>query len=166
MQIMKLKNFDHLNCSLAQTLSVIGEHWTLLIIRDVFMGLRRFDEVQKDLNIARNVLSERLKGLVAEGILEKTRGESGFYEYQLTDKGLALQPILLSMTHWGDKYKPNPKGKRLTFVDRREGRPIQSMCVRAQDGRKLGPKDVKVKRGPGHKSSRLDVPLTENRSQL
>ncbi len=160
MQTMKLKNFDHLNCSLAQTLSVIGEHWTLLVIRDVFMGLRRFDEIQKDLDIARNVLSQRLKRLVAEDILEKSRGESGFNEYRLTQKGLALQPILLSMTHWGDKYKPNPKGKRLTFIDRQDGRPIQPMSVRAQDGRKLKPKDVKIKRGPGYKSSRLDVPLT------
>ena len=71
---MKHKNFDHMNCSLAQTLSVIGEHWTLLIIRDVFMGLRRFNELQQELGIAKNILSERLKRLVAEGILDGTAG--------------------------------------------------------------------------------------------
>lgn len=158
---MKRKDFDHLNCSLAQTLSVIGEHWTLLIIRDVFMGLDRFDEFQKDLGIARNVLSERLKRLVGQGILDKVTGDQGFPEYRLTKKGLALQPILLSMTHWGDKYKPNPRGKRLTFIDRRDSRPIQTMAVKAHDDRKLRPADVTVKRGPGYKSAGLDIPIVD-----
>ncbi len=158
---MKNSNFDYMNCSLAQTLSVIGEHWSLLIIRDVFMGLRRFSEFQKDLGIAKNILSERLKRLVAEGILEKTKGEAGFSEYRLTEKGLALQPVLLSMTHWGDQYKPAKKGKRLVFVDRASGKPIQRMAVRSHDGRKLHAKEVKAKRGSGYASERLDVPLAE-----
>ena len=121
---MKLKTFDHFNCSLAQTLSVIGEHWTLLIIRDAFFGLRRFDEFHNSLGISRNVLSVRLKKLVAAGILEKSGGP-GHPEYLLTEKGLALQPALVAMTHWGDTYLPHPEGKRLTFVDRREGKPIK-----------------------------------------
>ena len=160
---MKRRDFDHLNCSLAQTLSVIGEHWTLLIIRDAFMGLRRFDDFQKDLGIARNVLSERLKRLVNEEVREKTPGEKGFPEYHLTAKGLALQPILISMTHWGDKHRPNPKGRRLIFLDRKNRKPIQTMTVRAHDDRRLKPKDITVKRGPGHRSSGLDIPLSDLR---
>ena len=159
---MKLKNFDHLNCSLAQTLSVIGEHWTLLIIRDVFFGLRRFDEFQKDLGIARNILSNRLKRLVEEGIVEKSLGESGFNEYRLTEKGLELQPILLSMTHWGEKHKASPKGKRVIFVDRRDGKAIQTMNVRSHDGRKLKAKDIRGKKGPGYRSIALDTPLSDD----
>lgn len=154
---MKLKTFDHLNCSLAQTLSVIGEHWTMLIIRDVFFGLRRFDQIQKDLDIARNVLSERLKKLVDAGVLEKSEGE-GHPEYRLTQKGLDLQPVLLSMTHWGDKYAPSPRGKRLIFVDRKEGRPIRPMAVYAADGRRLKPREVKARPGPGFEAPRQRSP--------
>ena len=156
---MKLKDFNHLNCSLAQTLSTIGEHWTLLIVRDAFLGLRRFDQFQRSLGIARNILSSRLKKLVSEDIFEKTRGQSGHYEYRLTSKGLELQPIMLAMTHWGDKHKPNPNGKRLTFVDRKDGKPIQAMSVRAHDGRKLKPKDVKARPGPGMVSHDRDMPF-------
>lgn len=156
---MKLKTFDHLNCSLAQTLSVIGEHWAMLIVRDVFFGLRRFDQFQRDLGIARNVLSERLKRLVDEGILEKTYPNDGHPEYRLTDKGLALQPILLAMTHWGDQYKPNPKGKRLVFVDRRDHKPIRSMAVYASDGRKLRPREIMARPGPGFHSNKTDSPI-------
>ncbi len=156
---MKHKDFDHINCSLAQTLSVIGEHWTLLIIRDVFMGLRRFGELQKDLGIAKNILSERLKRLVAEQILEKEKGESGFYEYRLTEKGLALQPILLACVHWGDNYRPSANGARVVFVDRKDYLPIQAMSVRSHDGRLLNPKDIRAKRGPGFSSDNSDTPL-------
>jgi DNA-binding HxlR family transcriptional regulator len=156
---MKLTSFDHLNCSLAQTLSIIGEHWSLLVIRDAFFGLRRFDQFRKDLGISRNVLSDRLKKLVDAGVLEKAERE-GHPEYRLTEKGLALQPILLSMTHWGDTYYPHPVGKRLTFVDRRDGRPIKQMAVYAADGRKLKPKDIKAKLGPALASSGPSAPST------
>lgn len=154
---MKLKTFGHMNCSLAQTLSIIGEHWTMLIIRDVFFGLRRFEQFQKDLGIARNMLSDRLKKLVEAGVLERSTSD-GHPEYRLTERGLALQPILLAMTHWGDTYMPNPNGRRLTFVDRRDGKPIRPMAVYAADGRKLKPKDVKARPGPGFVSKRQASP--------
>lgn len=160
---MKLKTFDHFNCSLAQTLSVIGEHWTLLIIRDVFFGLRRFDEFHNSLGISRNVLSVRLKKLVKAGVLEKTDGP-GHPEYRLTEKGLALQPALVAMTQWGDTYLPHPKGKRLTFVDRRDGKPIKPVGIYAADGRRLKPKEIKAKAGPGLRNaepSARSVPLEE-----
>jgi DNA-binding HxlR family transcriptional regulator len=145
---MKLKTFQHFNCSLAQTLSVIGEHWTMLIIRDAFFGLRRFDQFQKSLGIARNVLSDRLKKLVQAGVLEKSEGP-GHPEYRLTQKGLALQPIMIAMTQWGDTYMPHPEGQRLTFVDRRDGRPIEPVGVYAADGRRLKPKEIRATPGPG-----------------
>ena len=106
---MKLKTFDHMNCSLAQTLNIIGERWSLLILRDAFFGTKRFDEFQANLGIARNMLATRLKQLTDEGVLEKVRADAGHFEYRLTPKGLDLQPVLVAMTHWGDKHKPNPK---------------------------------------------------------
>ncbi len=145
---MKLKSFEHFNCSLAQTLSVIGEHWTMLIIRDAFFGLRRFDQFQSSLGIARNVLSVRLKKLVQTGVLAKSEGP-GHPEYRLTEKGLALQPVMIAMTHWGDTYLPHPDGKRLTFVDRKDGKPIKPVGIYAADGRRLKPKEIKAKAGPG-----------------
>ncbi len=164
---MKLKTFEHFNCSLAQTLSVIGEHWTMLIIRDAFFGVRRFDQFQKSLGIARNVLSDRLRKLVQAGVLSKSEGP-GHPEYRLTDKGLALQPVMIAMTQWGDTYMPHPDGKRLTFVDRRDGRPIKPIGIHAADGRRLKPKEIKAKAGPGLKGgdgSGRSVPVEAVESQ-
>ena len=133
---MKYKKFDQMNCSLAQALDVIGERWTLLILRDAFLGARKFGQFQGSLGIARNILSSRLKRLIDEGVFEKTTTTGGGHaEYRLTNKGLALQPVLLSMTHWGDEFKPGPKGSRLTFVERDTGLPIRPMSAISQDGR-------------------------------
>jgi DNA-binding HxlR family transcriptional regulator len=125
----------------------------MLIIRDAFFGLRRFDQFQKDLGIARNVLSDRLKKLVQAGILEKSEGP-GHAEYRLTEKGLALQPVMVAMTHWGDTYMPHPDGKRLTFVDRRDGKPIKPVGIYAADGRRLKPRDITAEAGPGLQKER------------
>ncbi len=148
---MKHTSFENMNCSLAQSLEIVGERWSLLIIRDAAFGLRRFDDFQKSLGIARNVLATRLNRLTDEGILEKVPIEKGRSEYHLTEKGWDLQPVLLSLTHWGDKYKPHAAGKRLVFVDRQTGKPIQRMAVHSADGRKLKPKQIKAKRGPALK---------------
>lgn len=145
---MKLKSFEHMNCSLAQTLEVIGDRWTLLILRDAFFGTRRFDQFQHSLGIARNILTARLGKLVDEGILEKRPLEGGRYEYVLTDKGLELQPVLLAMTHWGDKHKAHPAGARLIFIEKATGEPIDTMSVRSRDGRKLSAREVASIAGP------------------
>lgn len=146
---MKLKTFDHMNCALAQTLDVIGERWTLLILRDAFFGTKRFEQFQRSLGIARNILSTRLNRLVDEGILERRPSDDSRHEYVLTDKGLDLQPVLLAMTHWGDRHRPNPKGARIVFVERATGEPIAPMSVRSRDGRVLKAWDIKATPGPG-----------------
>ncbi len=147
---MKYKTFDHMNCSLAQTLNIVGERWTLLILRDAFFGAKRFSQFERNLGIAKNILSARLNTLVEEGILERRESaEDGRTDYVLTEQGLDLQPVLLSMTHWGDKHRPNPRGDRIVFVDREHGRPIQRMGVRGEDGRPLAPRDIKATPGPG-----------------
>ena len=93
-------------CSIARTLEVLGERWTLLVIRDVFNGRRRFDQIQENLGVARNVLSNRLARLVDEGILEKRpyQQRPARYEYFLTEKGLDLWPVMISMLDWGDQH--------------------------------------------------------------
>lgn len=146
---MKYKKFDEMNCSLAQTLDIVGERWTLLILRDAFFGARKFSQFQTNLGIARNILTTRLARLVDEGIFEKTAlTQGGHADYRLTNKGLALQPILLSMTHWGDEFKANPKGIRLNFVERETGLPIRPMSAISQEGRTLLPREIKAVSGP------------------
>src|SRR5215470_14906055 len=103
---MLKRDYEGQNCSIARTLEVVGERWTLLIVRDVFLGLRRFDELQESLGIARNVLTDRLNRLVDEGILERVhyRERPVRYEYQLTLKGRDLLLPLTAFGQWGDKY--------------------------------------------------------------
>jgi len=146
---MKYKTFDHLNCSLAQTLNVIGDRWTLLILRDAFFGARRYNQFEKSLGIAKNILTARPNLLVEEGILEKRQSQDGAHpEYVLTEKGLDLQPVLLAMTHWGDRHKPDARGDRLVFVERATGRPIRRMSVVSDDGRTLQAREIMATAGP------------------
>ena len=100
------RDYEGQNCSIARALEVVGERWTLLIVRDVLLGLSRFDQLQESLGIARNVLTDRLNRLVDEGVLERVlyseRPER--YEYQLTQQGLDLQIALTALRQWGDDY--------------------------------------------------------------
>jgi DNA-binding HxlR family transcriptional regulator len=100
------RDYEGQNCSIARALEVVGERWTLLIIRDVFLGLRKFDEIHESLGIARNVLTDRLNRLVEEGILERVRYSERpeRYEYRLTRKGRELDIALAGLRQWGDKY--------------------------------------------------------------
>jgi DNA-binding HxlR family transcriptional regulator len=98
-----------LTCSIASTLQTVGEKWTLLILRDAFRGVRRFDDFATDLGIARNLLTDRLAKLVDHGILAKVpyQDRPPRYEYRLTAKGLDLSPALVAFMHWGDKHLAN-----------------------------------------------------------
>jgi DNA-binding HxlR family transcriptional regulator len=100
------REYEGQNCSIARALEVVGERWTLLIVRDAFLGLRRFEQFQKSLGIARNVLTDRLNRLVDEGILERVRYNERpeRYEYRLTRKGRELNLALAGLRQWGDKY--------------------------------------------------------------
>src|SRR4026207_150195 len=103
---MLKRGYEGQNCSIARTLEIVGERWTLLIIRDVSPGLRRFDQLQESLGVARNVLTDRLNRLVEEGILERVEYSERppRYEYRLTAKGLELNIALTAFRQWGDKY--------------------------------------------------------------
>ncbi|HWH33300.1 MAG TPA: helix-turn-helix domain-containing protein [Egibacteraceae bacterium] len=103
---MKRTSFEHWQCSIAQTVEVVGDWWSILILRDVFWGLHRFDELLEDLGIARNILSDRLSNLVAKGVLEKVPYQQApvRHEYRLTKKGRDLWPVLMMMAQWGDRW--------------------------------------------------------------
>src|SRR5882724_3742490 len=103
---MPIAAFADFNCSIARPLSFLGERWALLVVRDLFLGRRRFEEFQDSLGIASNVLSQRLATLVEEGIVERRRYSEHpeRFEYRLTEKGLDLQPVLLALLAWGDRY--------------------------------------------------------------
>src|SRR3954453_4732996 len=99
-------SYDDQVCSIARTLELIGERWTILIVRDAFLGVRRFDDFQRSLGIARNVLQNRLERLVEHEILERARYQERpeRFEYRLTEKGLDLWPVLVSLISWGDRH--------------------------------------------------------------
>jgi len=103
---MLYRDYEGQDCSIARALEVVGERWTLLIVRDVFLGLRRFEQLQEDLGIARNVLTDRLNRLVEEGVLERARYSERpeRYEYRLTEMGRDLNIALAGLRQWGDRY--------------------------------------------------------------
>ena len=112
-------DYEGQNCSIARALEVVGERWTLLIIRDVFLGIRRFEDLQRDLGVARNVLQVRLERLVEEGILVKRPYQERPLrsEYRLTEKGADLWPVLVALLQWGDRY--GIEGERPTILRHR-----------------------------------------------
>jgi DNA-binding HxlR family transcriptional regulator len=103
---MRRASFEDMNCSVARSLEIIGEWWTLLILRDAFRGVHRFYDFLSSLGIARNVLAVRLTKLVEHDILERrpVAGHAGRHEYRLTEKGRDLQPVLLALLRWGDRW--------------------------------------------------------------
>lgn len=106
MRLMGRTDFSEMECSIARTLEVVGERWSLLVIRDAFYGVRRFEDFQRDLGVARNILTDRLKKLTDQGVLERrvyaTRPNR--YEYRLTESGRDLLPVLLTLMQWGDRW--------------------------------------------------------------
>lgn len=144
-------SFASMNCAIARTLDQVGEWWTLLILRNAFCGMSRFEDFREHLGIATNILASRLEKLVRAGILrrERSAGDGRSHDYRLTEKGLTLYPVLIAMTDWGERWAANPKGARIKLCDRRTGRPVERVTVRSRDGRALRPADVVARPGPG-----------------
>jgi DNA-binding HxlR family transcriptional regulator len=114
------RKYDSQVCSVARALEAVGDRWTMLVIRDAFHGVRRFDDFQERLGVARNVLSDRLSRLVDEDILEKRlyQERPARYEYRLTQKGVDLFPVLVSLMKWGDRHAPEPGGPPMVILHR------------------------------------------------
>jgi DNA-binding HxlR family transcriptional regulator len=145
---MLRRDYPGQNCSIARALEVVGERWTLLIVRDAFLGRRRFEEFQESLGIARNVLTERLNRLVEEGILDRVRYSERpeRYEYRLTDKGRELNIALAGLRQWGDKYLSEQPPRLLRR--KADKKPVVAALVpKGAEG--MRPDEVEIVPGPG-----------------
>ena len=133
---MKAKSFSDMQCSIARSLEHVGPWWSLLIIRDALMGARRFKQFERSLGIAKNTLSARLSQLVDSGILRKApaKGDSSYQEYELTEKGLDIAPVLIALAQWGDKWAAHERGPSFAFVDEKTGAEISRIRPRRDDG--------------------------------
>jgi DNA-binding HxlR family transcriptional regulator len=144
------REYDQI-CSIARTLEVLGERWTLLVIRDVFNGRRRFDQIQENLGVARNVLATRLAWLVEEDILEERpyQERPPRYEYFLTQKGLDLWPVMISLLHWGDRYLSREDGPPMLVRHKRCGGVVDERGYCETCGARLNARDAYTEHGPG-----------------
>src|SRR3712207_798319 len=120
MALVLHNTYEGQTCSVARALEVVGERWTILILRDAFLGVRRFDDFQRSLGVARNVLNNRLQRLVEAGILERRRYQErpARHEYRLTGMGRELWPAIVALMHWGDRHLAGDRGVPL-FVEHR-----------------------------------------------
>jgi DNA-binding HxlR family transcriptional regulator len=144
------RDYEGQNCSAARALEVIGERWSLLIVRDVgFGGIRRFNDLQRNLGVARNVLASRLDHLVAEGVLDRLdAGDTPYPTYMLTAKGKGLLDVIAAMTQWGDNWYA-PAGPPVTFHHDDCAGEVRHQLVCTQCGRAVESSAIKVCPGPG-----------------
>ncbi len=145
---MRRKSLSGAACPIARSLDVIGDWWSLLIVRDALRGKRRFSEFQKSLGVSKNILTQRLRALVRQGILELTSAADGsaYREYRLTEKGRGLFHVLVALGQWGRENLAEPGGRPMTLVDRESRQPVRKLEVRASDGRLLGPGETMMLR--------------------
>ena len=148
---MKWQDVGAMPCSIARTLSVVGDRWTLLILRNAFLATRRFDDFQSQLGMTRHLLADRLRKLVDEGVLKKVayQDKPERYEYRLTDKGKELYPLLLALVAWGDKWMDEGKGAPVEYQHHRCGHKFRPVMVCSECGEPLNPREVTPMMGPG-----------------
>lgn len=145
---LRRKSFETAVCPVARSLDVIGDWWSLLIIRDALNGVRRFSEFQRNLGLAKNILTTRLKTMVAQGIMEVAPASDGsaYQEYVLTEKGQRLLPVLVALGQWGSDFLFESGEPRSVSVDAKHGRPLSRLEVRSEDGRPLDFQEIVVER--------------------
>jgi DNA-binding HxlR family transcriptional regulator len=141
--MVKRTSMEGAECPVARSLGAIGDGWSLLIVRDAFDGIRRFGEFQRSLGMARNILSARLRMLVAHGIFDLVPASDGsaYQEYVLTEKGKGLFTLIIGLRQWGEAFFYEPGEAHSRMVDREHGRPVRTLELRAEDGRLLGAED-------------------------
>jgi DNA-binding HxlR family transcriptional regulator len=139
---MKRKSWEHEECPLARSLEAVGDAWSVLIVREAFAGKRRFGEFERSLGVAKNILTVRLRKLVALGVLEQVPVEgSAHREYALTEKGRGLNFVLMAIRQWGEGCGGDAP---YVLVDKRDRKPVKPLAFHAHDGRELGPDDMEL----------------------
>lgn len=155
---MKWDELSNQRCSVARSLAVVGDRWTLLILRECFNGVRRFDHFQSRLGISRTIVSDRLALLVREGVLDRVDYEERppRAEYRLTPKGRDLHPVLMSLFTWGDTHYSGDAGPPLLFRHKTCGQDFTPVTCCSECGDALRPGDVEVRPGPGASQDHRD----------
>lgn len=145
---MRRTRFDDWDCPIARTVDLLGDWWTPMVVRSSFLGARRFEQFTEQLGIPRNILTERLSRLVQVGVLEKIlyQERPPRFEYRLTEKGVALYDVLVSMHQWGLDWFEWPEGPPVELVDRTSGRRLEPMLVDRGSGERLDPRRTTVRR--------------------
>jgi DNA-binding HxlR family transcriptional regulator len=154
--MVKRTSLEKAECPIARSLDAIGDWWSLLIIRDALLGLRRFSEFQKNIGLAKNILTVRLRTLVDQGILKTAPASDGsaYQEYVLTPKGRGVFPVLVALRQWSEEFSGERDGFPTLLVDRDKGRPVRKLEIRSQDGRLLGNGDTELRPNPKLKRRR------------
>ena len=143
---MRRTRFDDWDCSIARTVDMLGDWWTPLVVRQAFLGARRFDEFQTGLGIPRNVLAERLRSLVEQGIFDRQQyiDRPPRHEYRLTEKGIGLFGVIVAMMQWGDQWLEWPEGPPVQLVDRTTGEAVEPVLVDGRTGEPIDPRKVRA----------------------
>lgn len=148
---MSKRGYEDENCAIARSLGILTDAWAMLIIRDAFLGTRRFRDFERRLKISKNVLTQRLQHLVDHGIMEKH--EAGVHgkrqEYVLTSAGKDLTTLMTVLRQWGDRWIFGAGNEPILVVDRKTGKPIERVRLRREDGTPLPAKDMSLAPGPG-----------------
>ncbi len=161
---MRWRDIGGVPCSVARALSVVGDRWTLLVLRDAFLGVRRFEHFQVSLGITRHRLADRLRKLVAHGILARVRYHErpARFEYRLTAKGLELYPVIAALVGWGDKWMAGKAGPPVELVHRGCGHRMVPVLACPDCREPLTARDVVARPGPALRARR--PPVKENAS--
>ena len=141
------------NCTVGRTMAILGERWTLVVLREVFNGVRRFEDIRRHSGIPRQVLSNRLALLVEQDVLRREPyrdpGERARHEYRLTEKGFDLYPVLVAIAGWGDRYVADGAGPPVEFEHRGCGAQVRLVVECAEGHRIEAPREVQTRTGPG-----------------
>jgi DNA-binding HxlR family transcriptional regulator len=157
---MKRISFARWSCSIARTVDLLGDPWTILVLREAFYGISRFDRFQSELGIARNTLTARLDALVKAGVLRKAeyQGDPVRHEYLLTDKGNDFYPVLAAMSTWGDRWLDTGKGSPITLHHKECGHDTEAKVVCGECAQPLTAEGVTHRMGPGYPRKLADRP--------
>ena len=152
---MKRTDTSEWPCNIARSASILGDHWNLLLVRDACLGVRRYEDFQRSLGIGRNMLSVRLRGLVAEGLLERVEYEEGpvRHEYRLTDKGRDAYTVLAALDAWGRRWLAGPEGSPVTLHHGPCDHDMHAVVVCSECATPIDVRHVTATAGPGHPRS-------------
>ena len=158
---MRWSELEDQACSVARTVSVIGDRWTLLILRDCFLRVRRFEEFEARLGITRHILADRLRKLVAAGVLRRVlyQERPRRHEYRLTEKGRDLHKILMSIVQWGDRHMAGDAGPPMLYEHVDCGHVFEPVLACSACGKPVTPASIRLKPGPGARNPPL-LPLS------